>query len=83
MEVRTVEIEFTEDTYRPDGDVRRNKGDRLLVDKMSAHSFCDVKKVARRVADGPVLSTSKRVPRTKKHDEEPAKEPAEGEHRPG
>lgn len=66
MKVRTVEVEFTEDTYGPDGDVRRSKGDRLYVDQMSAHSFVDVKKVARRVADGPLMATDKRVPKRKK-----------------
>lgn len=66
MKVRTVEVEFTEDTFGPDGDVRRSKGDRVYVDQMSAHSFVDVKKVARRVADGPVMDTTKRVPKRKK-----------------
>jgi hypothetical protein len=47
VKVRTVEVEFTEDTFGPDGDVRRSKGDRVYVDQMSAHSFVDIKKVAR------------------------------------
>lgn len=65
MRVRTVEVEFVEDTFGPDGDIKRSKGDRAYVDQMSAHSFVDVKKVARRVADGPVLSTTRRVPKRK------------------
>lgn len=66
MKVRTVEVEFTEDTFGPDGDIRRSKGDHMWVDQMSAHSFVDVKKVARRVADGPLMNTDKRVPKRKK-----------------
>ena len=41
MQIRTVEIEFTEDTYGADGEIKRNKGDRMYVDKVSAHSFVD------------------------------------------
>lgn len=77
MRVRTVEVEFLEDTFGPDGDVKRSKGDRAYVDQMSAHSFVDVKKVARRVADGPVLSTTRRVPPKRKRKPEPESEPAE------
>jgi hypothetical protein len=63
MKLRGVEIEFTEDTFGPDGDIQRNKGDRLFVDPGSAHSFCDVKKVARRTGDEATLSNTKAPPK--------------------
>ena len=66
MQIRSVEVEFTEDTFGSDGNVKRNKGERAWVDQMSAHSFVDIKKVARRVADGPVLTTDRRVPTKRK-----------------
>ena len=65
MEIRSVEIEFTEDTFGADGNVVRNKGDKLWVDKRSAHSFVDTRKVAKRVGEGPTLHTDRRVPKRK------------------
>jgi len=44
-------IEFTEDTHDAVGTVIRSKGDRLLVDPMSARSFVDKKKVAKIVTE--------------------------------
>jgi hypothetical protein len=69
--VRTVEVEFTEDTFGEDGDVVRSKGDHLFVDQVSAHSFVDVKKVAKRVSEGPVMNTDKRVPPKRKKAADP------------
>ena len=85
MRVRTVEVEFLEDTFGPDGDVKRSKGDRVYVDQMSAHSFVDIKKVARRVPDGPVLSTTRRVPpkRKREPESEPEENAADDELEPG
>ena len=71
MQIRSVEVEFTEDTFGSDGNVKRNKGERAWVDQISAHSFVDIKKVARRVADGPALTTDRRVPKRKKVIREP------------
>jgi hypothetical protein len=65
MQIRTVEIEFTEDVFDADGNVRVDSGDHMYVDKRSAHSLVDVKGVARRVADGPTLGMNKRVPKRK------------------
>jgi hypothetical protein len=55
--MRLITIEFTEDTFREELDDSgepvkvkvRSEGDRLHVDPRSAKSFCDVKKVAKRV----------------------------------
>lgn len=77
---QSVEIEFVVDTFRQerdengdlvDVDLQRSAGDRVWVDKMSAHSFCDVKKVAKRIGAGPVLGMSKRVPHKKREPETP------------
>ena len=59
---RMVEIEFTEDTFGADGDVKREKGARMRVDPVSAHSFVDIKKVARRLDDAQPEPESKPAP---------------------
>ena len=81
VNIRTAEIEFTEDIYGSDGEVRWNTGDHAYVDKRSARELCDVRKAARRVAEGPTLSTNKKVPRRKKEPEPatPAEEEPEAE----
>lgn len=55
--MRLITIEFTEDTFRDELDESgevvkvpvRSKGERLHVDPGSAKSFCDKKKVAKRI----------------------------------
>jgi hypothetical protein len=44
-------IEFTENTKDAEGNIVREKGDRLLVDPMSFESFVKTKKVAKEVKE--------------------------------
>ena len=52
-------IEFTENTKNAEGEVVREKGDRLLVDPVSFESFVKSKKVAKEVKEStPAASTT-------------------------
>lgn len=57
--MRPVMIEFTQDTFGEDGDVKRAKGTRVRVDAMSAKSFVEVKKVAKLVGQPAERATAK------------------------
>jgi hypothetical protein len=50
----SVLIEFIQETKNDAGDVVRKKGDKLRVDDVSAKSFVEKKKVAKRVDVEPV-----------------------------